>query len=149
MVGLDERGHVVLKQRLTREALLPCIAQLPPLVIGMEAGGGAHDWARRFREHGHPPQLIAPQFVKPYIQSNTKDPGDAAASCEAVPRPTRRFVPIQEVAHHDRQGAASGARAGGQSPYGPHERHTGVRHGLGDRAAARGHQIPVALAGHC
>ena len=66
VVGMDEMGHIVLKKRLTRDALLPFIAQLPPLVIGMEACGGAHYWARRFREHGHTPQLMAPQFVKPY-----------------------------------------------------------------------------------
>jgi transposase len=67
VVGMDETGHVVLKKRLTREALLPFIAQLPPLVIGMEACGGAHYWARRFREHGHTPKLMAPQVVKSYV----------------------------------------------------------------------------------
>jgi transposase len=70
VVGMDETGHIVLKKRLTREALLPFIAQLPPLVIGMEACGGAHYWARRSREHGHTPKLMAPQFVKPYVKAN-------------------------------------------------------------------------------
>ena len=65
LVGMDEAGHIVLKKRLTREALLPFIAQLPPALIGMEACGGAHYWARRFREHGHTPKLLAPQCVKP------------------------------------------------------------------------------------
>jgi transposase len=55
VVEMDETGHIVLKKRLTREALLPFIAQLPPLVMGMEACGGAPYWARRFREHGHTP----------------------------------------------------------------------------------------------
>jgi transposase len=59
---MDETGHIVLKKRLTREALLPFIAQLPPLVIGMEACGGAHYWARRFREYGHTPKLMAPNL---------------------------------------------------------------------------------------
>jgi transposase len=103
VVGMDETGHIVLKKRLTREALLPFIAQLPPLVIGMEACGGAHYWARRFREHGHTPKLMAPQFVKPYVKANKNDPGDAEAICEAVTRPTMRFVPIKEVAQQDLQ----------------------------------------------
>lgn len=103
LVGMDEAGHIVLKKRLTREALLPFIAQFPPAIIGMEACGGAHDWARRFREHGQTPKLLAPQFVKPYVKSNKNDPGDAEAICEAVTRPTMRFVPIKEVAQHDRQ----------------------------------------------
>lgn len=67
LVGMDDAGHVVLRKRLTRDALMPYIAQLPPAVIGMEACGGAHYWARRFRTHGHTVKLIAPQFVKPYI----------------------------------------------------------------------------------
>src|SRR4030095_1372134 len=88
---------------MTREGLLPFIAQLPRLVIGMEACGGAHYWARRFREHGHTPKLLAPQFVKPYVKSHKNDPGDAEAICEAVTRPTMRCVPIKEVAQQDLQ----------------------------------------------
>jgi transposase len=103
LVGMDPAGHVVLRKRVTREALMSCIMQLPPMMIGMEACGGAHYWARRFREHGHTPKLIAPQFVKPYVKSNKNDPGDAEAICEAVTRPTMRFVPIKEVAQQDLQ----------------------------------------------
>jgi transposase len=66
VVGMDNTGRVVLKKRLTRDALLPYIARLSPVLIGMEACGGAHYWAHRFREHGHTVKLIAPQFVKPY-----------------------------------------------------------------------------------
>ena len=103
IVGMDDHGNVVLRKRLTREALMPFIAQLPPAVIGMEACGGAHYWARRFREHGHTAKLIAPQFVKPYVKSNKNDPADAEAICEAVTRPTMRFVPIKEVDQQDLQ----------------------------------------------
>jgi transposase len=60
VVGLDDTGNVVLRKRIPRSALMPFIAQLPPVVIGMEAGGGAHYWARRFREHGHSVKLMAP-----------------------------------------------------------------------------------------
>ncbi len=103
LVGMNETGHVVLKKRLTREALLPFIAQLSPVIIGMEACGGAHYWARRFRGYGHTVKLIAPQFVKPYVKSNKNDPADAEAICEAVMRPTMRFVPMKEVEQQDLQ----------------------------------------------
>jgi transposase len=103
VVGMDERGQIVLRKRLTREAPLPFVAQLSPVLIGMEACGGAHYWARRFREHGHTVKLIVPQFVKPYVKSNKNDPADAEAICEAVTRPTMRFVPIKEIEHQDLQ----------------------------------------------
>jgi len=103
VAGMDERGKIVLRKRVTREALLPFIARLSPVLIGMEACGGAHYWARRFREHGHTVKLIAPQFVKPYVKSNKNDPADAEAICEAVKRPTMRFVPIKEVEQQDLQ----------------------------------------------
>ena len=103
LVGMDDAGHIVLKKRLTREALRPFIAQLSPVVIGMEACGGAHYWARQFRAHGHTVKLIAPQCVKPSVKSQKNDPADAEAICEAVTRPTMRFVPVKEVDQHDRQ----------------------------------------------
>jgi transposase len=103
VAGMDERGKIVLRKRLTREALLPFVAQLAPVLIGMEACGGAHYWARRLREHGHTVKLIAPQFVKPYVKSNKNDPADAEAICEAVTRPTMRFVPIKEIEQQDLQ----------------------------------------------
>ena len=68
-VGMDERGKIVLRKRLSRHALMPFLAKLPPVRIGMEACGGAHYWARRFREHGHEVKLMAPQFVKSYVKS--------------------------------------------------------------------------------
>ena len=82
---------------------MPCIAQLPPVLIGIEACGGAHYWARRFREHGHEVKLMAPQFVKPYVKSNKNDRRDAEAIAEAVTRPTMRFVPIKDVEQQDIQ----------------------------------------------
>ena len=103
IVGMDDRGTVVLRKRCPRGTLRSFIAQLPPVVIGMEACGGAHYWARRFREHGHTVKLMAPQFVKPYVKSNKHDMADAEAIGEAVTRPTMRFVPIKEVAQQDLQ----------------------------------------------
>jgi transposase len=103
VVGMDDTGTIVWRKRITRSGLMPLIARLPPVVIGMEACGGAHYWARRFREHGHVVKLMAPQFVKPYVKSNKHDMADAEAIGEAVTRPTMRFVPIKEVAQQDFQ----------------------------------------------
>jgi len=103
IVGMHERGQIVLRKRLARNALMPFIAALPPVLIGLEACGGAHYWARRFREHHHDVKLMAPQFVKPSSKSNKNDMRDAEGIGEAVTRPTRRFVPTKEVAQHDIQ----------------------------------------------
>jgi transposase len=102
-VGMDDRGQVVLRKRLSRHDLMPFIAKLPPVLIGMEACGGAHYWARRFRAHGHAVKLMAPQFVKPYLKSNKNDMRDAEGIGEAVTRPTMRFVPIKDVDQQDLQ----------------------------------------------
>src|SRR5919198_4293039 len=102
-VGMDERGKIVLRKRLSRHDLMPCIAKLPPVRIGIEACGGAHSWARRFRAYGHEVKLMAPQFVKPYVKSNKTDSRDAEAIAEAVTRPTMRFVPSKDVDQQDIQ----------------------------------------------
>jgi transposase len=99
----DHTGHVVLRKRIARRELLHFIATLPPLRIGMEACGSAHDWARRFREYGHDVRLIAPQFIKAYVKSPKNDARDAEAICEAVTRPTMRFVPLKRVEQQDLQ----------------------------------------------
>ena len=103
VVGMDDRGYVVLRKRLARSELLHFIATLPPALIGMEACGSAHYWARRFGEHGHEVRLIAPQFVKAYVKPPKNDTRDAEAICEAVTRPTMRFVPIKRVEQQDLQ----------------------------------------------
>jgi transposase len=103
VVGMDDSGHVVLRKRIARSEVLTFIANLPPLRIGMEACGSAHYWARCFREHGHDVRLIAPQFVKAYVKSPKNDARDAEAICEAVTRPTMRFVPLKRVEQQDLQ----------------------------------------------
>jgi transposase len=102
-VGMDDRGHIVYRKRLARHDLMPLIAKLPPMRIGIEACGGAHYWARRFRASGHEVNLMAPQFVKPYVKSKKNDSHDAEAIAEAVTRPTMRFVPIKDVDQQDIQ----------------------------------------------
>ena len=66
LVGMDKRGKIILRKRLARGEVLLFMANLPRMTVGMEACGGAHDWARRLREQGHDVKLMAPQYVKPY-----------------------------------------------------------------------------------
>ncbi len=97
LVGVDERGQVILKKKLIREKVNEFIAQQKPVVVAMEACGGSHYWGREFKKYGHEVRLIAPQFVKPFVKSNKNDMADAEAICEASLRPTMRFVPIKRV----------------------------------------------------
>src|SRR5919106_2138900 len=103
LVGTDTTGKIVWRKRLTRHALVPFMAQLPPVTIGLEACGGAHYWARQLRQQGQQVKLMAPQFVKPYVKANKNDMRDAEAIAEAVTRPTMRFVPIKDIDQQDIQ----------------------------------------------
>ena len=95
--AVDERGKTVLKKQLKRDQVATFFANLPPCLIGMEACGSAHHWARKLTSFGHTVQLMAPQFVKPYVKTNKNDARDAEAICEAVARPNMRFVPIKNI----------------------------------------------------
>jgi len=95
--AVDGQGAVVLRKTVSRARLAAVVAQLPPCVIGLEACSGAHEWARRFAQHGHTVKLMAPKFVAPYRKSGKNDGNDAEAICEAVSRPSMRFVPIKSV----------------------------------------------------
>jgi hypothetical protein len=83
------------RKQLRRREVLGFFANLPRCLIGMEACGGAHYWAQRLMEYGHTVKLMAPQFVRPYVKTNKTDARDAEAICEAVTRPTMRFVPVK------------------------------------------------------
>jgi len=101
--GVDESGREVLKKKLDRKKLTAFAANLPPCLIGLEACGGAHYWARVFKQFGHEVKIMAPQFVKPYVKSNKNDAVDAEAICEAVQRPNMRFVPEKRIEQQDLQ----------------------------------------------
>jgi len=101
--GVDENEEPVLQQSFNRTRLINFIANLPPCLIGLEACGGAHHWVRVFTKMGHTVRLMAPQFVKPYVKSNKNDAVDAEAICEAVSRPTMRFVPAKSIEQQDLQ----------------------------------------------
>ena len=98
------RGEVAGAQAaLARKHLLGLLAKLEPCLVGMEACGSAHHWAREIEKLGHTVKLMSPQFVKPYRKGNKNDPNDAEAICEAVTRPSMRFVPIKSAAQQDLQ----------------------------------------------
>ena len=95
--AVDERGKTALKKQLKRGQVVEFFATLPICLIGMEACGSAHHWARKLAGFGHTVRLMAPQFVKPYVKTNKNDAADAEAICEAVSRLNIRFLPINNI----------------------------------------------------
>ena len=95
--GIDEAGQTVLVKRLHRKQMLPFFSKLPPCLIGVEACGTAHFWARTLAAMGHEVRLIPPSYVRAYVKRGKSDALDAEAICEAVQRPTMRFVPVKTV----------------------------------------------------
>lgn len=104
LFGVEESGSTVVRKKLRRKQLLAYIANLPPCLVGMEACGGSHYWAREITSLGHTVRLISPQFVKPYVKGNKNDYNDAEGICEAMGRPNMRFVSIKSIEQQDIQG---------------------------------------------
>jgi len=101
--GVDRRGKVVLQKCVSRRALPSLMAKLAPCRVGIETCTGAHYWARVLRGYGHTVGMMSAQFVKPYVKSNKNDRNDAEAICEAVSRPTMRFVTPKSIEQQDIQ----------------------------------------------
>jgi transposase len=93
--GVDAAGEVVLRRRLRRSQIAAFFAALRPCLVGMEACGTAHFWAREIAAFGHDVRLMPPGYVKPYVKRNKHDAADAEAVCEALRRPSMRFVPVK------------------------------------------------------
>jgi len=93
--GVDAHEQVVLTRQLRRKQVIPFFDKLAPCLIGMEACATAHHWARELTKLGHTVRLIPPVYVKAYVKRSKNDAADAAAICEAVTRPSMRFVPIK------------------------------------------------------
>jgi transposase len=93
--GVDRSGKIVLRKALRRSQVPGFFSTLPPCLIGMEACATAHHWARTLMVYGHEVRLIPPAYVKPYLRRQKNDAADAAAICEAVTRPSMRFVPVK------------------------------------------------------
>jgi transposase len=93
--GVDGAGAVVLRKRISRLKMLEFFAALPPCLIGIEACPSAHHWSRELQVLGHTVKLMPPSYVKAYLKRSKNDANDAAAICEAVTRPSMRFVPTK------------------------------------------------------
>jgi len=93
--GIDASGVVIIRRQLRRRQVLPFFRKLPTCVIGIEACATSHHWARELEKIGHDVRLMPARYVKPYVKRNKNDAADAEAICEAVMRPTMRFVPIK------------------------------------------------------
>jgi transposase len=96
--GVAQKGEVVFSRKLRRAKLEAFFSKLEPCLIGIEACGTAHHWARVFKDMGHTVKLMPPAYVKPYVKSQKNDAADAEAICEAVTRPTMRFAEIKSIA---------------------------------------------------
>jgi transposase len=93
--GVDQHGKAALRRQLRRAQVVLFFSKLEPCVIGMEACASSHYWARKLAALGHTVRLMAPQFVKAYRKNDKNDGNDAEAICEAVQRPSMRFVPLK------------------------------------------------------
>ncbi len=93
--GIDGLGAVIIGRQLCRSQMLTFFKKQPPCLVGMEACATAHHWARQLVALGHAVKLMPPKYVKPYVKRNKNDMADAEAICEAVTRPTMRFVEIK------------------------------------------------------
>jgi transposase len=139
--GIDRRGKVVLRKRLARAKVLEFFANLPRCLVGLEAGGGAHYWARELRALGHDARLMPPQYVRAYVKTNKHGAADAEACCEAVQRPGMRFVPIKS----EEQQALLMLRA---APRRPPRSALGARRGVRDQLIGQRTATINALRGH-
>ena len=97
--GVDALGRVVVAKPIRRNKLLEFFASLPHCLVGLEASGSAHHWARELIKLGHDARMMPPAYVKPYIRRQKNDAADAAAICEAVTRPSMRFVGVRSLAN--------------------------------------------------
>jgi transposase len=93
--GIDAAGQAVIRQRLARRRVLAFFEKLAPCLVGIEACSTSHYWARELMARGHEVRLLPAQYVKPYVKRGKNDAADAEAICEAVTRPTMRFVPVK------------------------------------------------------
>src|SRR6201995_4140923 len=95
--GVDADGRIVVRRRLWRSGVVAYFRSLPPCLVGIEACATAHHWARELIALGHDVKLMPPAYVKAYVKRNKNDAADAEAICEAVTRPSMRFVPVKDA----------------------------------------------------
>ena len=136
IVGHDERGAIVLRQKWSRGQVEARFANLPPCLIGMEACVGAHHLSRKLNGLGHDARLMPAKYVRPYSKGQKNDFRDAEAIAEAVQRPTMKFVATKTADQLDLQALAPGARAIGQPAHRHHQSDPRFPAGARHRGAA-------------
>src|SRR5208282_5020668 len=155
--GVDASGHVVVTKAIRRNKLLEFFASLPSCLVGLEASGSAHHWARELIKLGHDARMMPPAYVKPYIRRQKNDASDAAAICEAVTRPSMRFVGVRTLEnqatlmHHKAREMLVAQRTQLLNSLRGHLAEVGViapqglrhAHQLADRIEARDETIPL------
>src|SRR5271156_2545952 len=142
--GVDVDGAVVIRRRVSRAKVSEFFAALPPCLIGIEACPTAHHWSRKLQAFGHTVRLMPPNYVKAYLKRSKNDANDAAAICEAVTRPSMRFVPTKSeqqqsglMLHRSRQLLVRQRSAVECDP----RASGGVRHHLGQRPQWHGRAV--------
>ena len=122
---MNAAEKVVLRKKLRRKEMVEFFEKLAPTVIGIEACSASHHWARLLRSFGHEVKLIAAQLVKPYVKRSKNDTADAEALCEAMSRPTMRFVPVKTA---EQQAALMLVRSAHPQPHAAFECHSRLCH---------------------
>ena len=147
--GVDVDGAVVIRKRVSRAKVLEFFSTFPACLVGIEACPSAHHWSRELQALGHTVRLMPPSYVKAYLKRSKNDANDAAAICEAVTRPSMRFVPAKSeqqqsglMLHRSRQLLVRQRTMLSNAIRGHMAR---ARHHLGQRAQWHGR----AVAGHC
>jgi hypothetical protein len=134
--GIDAEGRTVLRKRLRRGQVVAFFSRLPRCLVGLEACATAHYWARELGALGHEVRLMPAQYVKAYIKRNKNDAADAEAICEAVLRPTMRFVPVKTAEQQAAGLLHRGREAAGAPAHNAGERVAGASGGVRDRGGA-------------
>ena len=147
IVGQDDRGAIVLRQKWSRSQVEARFANMPPCLIGMDACVGAHHLSRKLKALGHDARLMPAKYVRPYSKGQKNDFRDAEAIAEAVQRPTMKFV-ATKTADQLPAGAASGAGAVGQPAYGYNQSNSRLPAGARYRGSARATVIAGRVAAH-
>ncbi len=147
--GVDHDGAAVIRKRVSRAKVLEFFAAVPPCIVGIEACPTAHHWSRKLQVLGHTVRLMPPSYVKAYLKRSKNDANDAAAICEAVTRPSMRFVPTKSEQQPVGFDAASQPSASRSSAHDAVEcdswAYGGAWHHLGQGPQRNGR----AVGGHC
>ena len=146
--GVDAEGAVVVRRQLRRRQVLPFFEKLPPCLVGMEACATAHHWGREIERLGHRVRLMPPRYVKAYAKIQKNDAADAEAICEAVTRPTMRFVELKTLRAAEHPGTAPDPPVVRSPAHHADQRDPGPSGGVRDCGSDRSQRCGEAAADH-